>query len=291
MWHRVANFILRNRFFVLGTITLLTVFLGYYALNELNLDNKYGTILPKDSKATEEYKNFKTHFGEDGGMLVLAIQTDSLYTEKNFLKWKELGDSILQMDGVLSVLSEATLFSIKRNPIDYRFEIRRVFSDVTYKEKTIERIQKEIKQNPIYDGLLYNKEKNVSLMLIRLDENYLSDRIKSKVVLDIETLASSYSKEFQRFHFAGLPHLRVVISNRIQNEMYWFIGLSLLVTSALIYFFFRTLKAILICNIVVFISVVWSMGSIAFLGYKLSILMALIPPLMIVIGVPNCIYY
>jgi predicted RND superfamily exporter protein len=118
MWHRVANLILRNRFFVLGTITLLTVFLGYYALNELKLDNKYGTILPKDSKATEEYKKFKEHFGEDGGMLVLAIQTDSLYTEKNFLKWKELGDSILQMDGVLSVLSEATLFSIKRNPID-----------------------------------------------------------------------------------------------------------------------------------------------------------------------------
>jgi predicted RND superfamily exporter protein len=290
MWKNVANFILRNRFFVLGTITLITVFLGYFALKELKLDNKYGTILPKDSKATEEYKKFKEHFGEDGGMLVLAIQTDSLYTEKNFLKWKELGDSILQMDGVLSVLSEATLFSIKRNPIDFRFEIRRVFSDVTYKEKTIERIQKEIKQNPIYDGLLYNKEKNISLMLIQLDENYLSDRIKSKVVLDIETLASSYSKEFQRFHFAGLPHLRVVISNRIQNEMYWFIGLSLLVTSALIYFFFRTLKAILICNIVVFISVVWSMGSIAFVGYKLSILMALIPPLMIVIGVPNCIY-
>lgn len=290
MWQRVANLILRNRFFVLGTITLITVFLGFYALNELKLDNKYGTILPKDSKATEDYRKFKDQFGEDGGMLVLAIQPDSLYTESNFLKWKELGDSILQMDGVLSVLSEATLFSIKRNPIDNRFEIRRVFSDFTYKEKSIASIRKEIKQNPIYDGLLYSKKNNVSLMLIHLDENYLSDRLKSKVVLDIERLASNYSKQFKRLHYAGLPHLRVVISNRIQNEMYWFIGLSLFVTSALIYFFFRTLKSILICNIVVFISVVWSMGSIAFVGYKLSILMALIPPLMIVIGVPNCIY-
>ena len=192
MWHRVANFILRNRFFVLGTITLLTVFLGYYALNELNLDNKYGTILPKDSKATEEYKNFKTHFGEDGGMLVLAIQTDSLYTEKNFLKWKELGDSILQMDGVLSVLSEATLFSIKRNPIDFRFEIRRVFSDVTYKEKTIERIQKEIKQNPIYDRLLYNKEHNRSLTVSQIDANFRSEQNKVKMQKDIESIESSY---------------------------------------------------------------------------------------------------
>ncbi len=290
MWKLVANFILRNRFFVLGTMTLLTVFFGYYALNELKLDNKYGTVLPKDSPATEQYKKFKDEFGEDGGGLVIAIQPDSLYTEKNFLKWKQLGDSILRMNGVVSVLSEATLFSIKKNPIDKRFEIHRIFSDISFKEKSIDQIKKEIKLNPIYDGLLYSQKNNVSLMMIRLDEKDLSDRIKSKVVLDIENLADSYKKDFGKLHYAGLPHLRVVISNRIQNEMYWFIGLSLFVTSALIFLFFRSYKAIVICNIVVFISVIWSLGSIAFVGYQLSILMALIPPLMIVIGVPNCIY-
>ncbi len=290
MWKLVANFILRNRFFVLGTMTLLTVFFGYYALNELKLDNKYGTVLPKDSPATEQYKKFKDEFGEDGGVLVIAIQPDSLYTEKNFLKWKQLGDSILRMNGVVSVLSEATLFSIKKNPIDKRFEIHRIFSDISFKEKSIDQIKKEIKLNPIYDGLLYSQKNNVSLMMIRLDEKDLLDRIKSKVVLDIEKLADSYKKDFGKLHYAGLPHLRVVISNRIQNEMYWFIGLSLFVTSALIFLFFRSYKAIVICNIVVFISVIWSLGSIAFVGYQLSILMALIPPLMIVIGVPNCIY-
>jgi predicted RND superfamily exporter protein len=76
MWQRVANFILRNRFFVLGTITLLTVFWGYYALNELKLDNKYGTILPKDSKATEEYKKFKEQLKD------LGIDLDKLIDEK-----------------------------------------------------------------------------------------------------------------------------------------------------------------------------------------------------------------
>jgi predicted RND superfamily exporter protein len=290
MWKLVANFILRNRFFVLGAMALLTVFFGYYALNELKLDNKYGTVLPKDSPATEQYRKFKDEFGEDGGILVIAIQPDSLYTEKNFLKWKQLGDSILRMNGVISVLSEATLFSVKKNHVDKRFEIHRIFSDISFKEKSIDQIKKEIKLNPIYDGLLYSQKNNVSLMMIRLDEKDLSDRVKSKVVLDIENLADNYNSDFGKLHYAGLPHLRVVISKRIQNEMYWFIGLSLFVTSALIFLFFRTYKAIFICNIVVFISVIWSLGSIAFVGYKLSILMALIPPLMIVIGVPNCIY-
>jgi predicted RND superfamily exporter protein len=141
MWQAIANFILRNRFFILGIITLLTVFFGYYAITALNLDNKYGIVLPKDSPTTENYKKFKKLFGEDGGALVIGVETDSLYTERNFLLLKQLGDSILQFDGVESIISEATLFTIKNNRAENKFEIHRVFSDITFQEKSIDSIQ------------------------------------------------------------------------------------------------------------------------------------------------------
>ena len=224
MWSKIANFILRNRFFLLGIITLLTVFFGYYAFTSLKLENKYGIVLPKNSPTTQNYEKFKSMFGEDGGTLVLAIETDSLYTEKNFLKWKELGDSILQYDGVLSIISEATLFTIKNNITESRFDAKRVFSDITFQEKSIEDIEKEIKQNPIYDHLLYNDSSNVSLMMIGIDERFLHDQKRSGVVLEIEKVANSYEKHFGKIRYAGLPHLRVVIGKRIQGEMYIFIG-------------------------------------------------------------------
>jgi predicted RND superfamily exporter protein len=256
----------------------------------LNLDNKYGIVLPKDSPTTENYKKFKKLFGEDGGALVIGVETDSLYTERNFLLWKQLGDSILQFDGVESIISEATLFTIKNNRAENKFEIHRVFSDITFQEKSIDSIQKEIKNNPIYKGLLYSEKGDVSLMMIGINEKFLTDKVKSKVVLDIEKLVASYEKKLGKMHYAGLPHLRVVIATRIQSEMFLFIGFSLLVTSVLLYFFFRSLRVVAICNSVVIVAVIWAMGSIAFAGYKLTILIALIPPLMIVIGIPNCIF-
>lgn len=290
MWQAIANFILRNRFFILGIITLLTVFFGYYAITALKLDNKYGLILPKDSPTTENYKKFKKLFGEDGGALIIGVETDSLYTEQNFLMWKQLGDSILQFDGVESIISEATLFTIKNNRSENKFEIHRVFSDITYQEKSIDSIQKEIKNNPIYRGLLYSEKGDVSLMMIGINEKYLTDKVKSKVVLDIEELVASYEKKLGKMHYAGLPHLRVLVATRIQGEMFLFIGSSLLVTSLLLYFFFRSFRVVAICNSVVIVAVIWAMGSVAFVGYKLTILIALIPPLMIVIGIPNCIF-
>jgi uncharacterized protein len=290
MWQKLANFILRNRFFILGIITLLTVFFGFYAITALNLDNKYGIVLPKNSETTENYKKFKELFGEDGGALVIGVETDSLYTERNFRFWKQLGDSILQFDGVESIISEATLFTIRNNKIENRFEVSRIFSDTTYSEKSIDSIRREIKNNPIYKGLLYSDSGNVSLMMVGVNEKYLTDKKKSKVVLDIEELCKSYESRLGKFHFAGLPHLRVVIAKRIQSEMYLFIGFSMLVTSALLYMFFRSFRVVGMCMTVVAVAVVWAMGSIAFMGYKLTILMALIPPLMIVIGIPNCIF-
>ena len=126
--------------------------------------------------------------------------------------------------------------------------------------------------------------------MISIDESFLSDRKKSGVVLDAEAIALAHEDVFGKMHFAGLPHIRVVMSKRVVSEMYIFIGLAIAVTSLLLFIFFRSLRVVAFCNLVVFTAVIWSLGSIALMGFKLSILMALIPPLMIVIGIPNCIF-
>lgn len=290
MWNSIANFILKFRFLVLGAITLLTVYLGYYAATGLRMENKYGIILPKNSTTTQNYNLFKERFGEDGSTFVIAVKTDSLYTGKNFLKWKELGDSILQLDGVESVISEATLFNIRNNKTENKFEIERIFSDVTYQEKSVEKVKNEIRRNPLYRNVLYNDSTHVSLMMVAIDERYLNDLKKSGVVFDIQQLTHKFCDQMGEVHFAGLPYLRVVIAKRISREMYVFIAISMLVSSLLMYFFFRSFRAVLICMTVVGVSVIQAMGTIALLGYSISIMMALIPPLMIVIGIPNCIY-
>ena len=141
MWQSIANIILRNRFVIIGLLALATTFFGYHAVTGLELDNKYGILLPNNAEAKQDYEKFKELFGEDGGSLIIAIETDSLYTEDNFLKWKELGDSILQFDGIKAVVSEATLFSIHNNREKQKFEAHKIFSDTKFKEKSIDSIK------------------------------------------------------------------------------------------------------------------------------------------------------
>lgn len=290
MWFKLSQLILRNRIVIISIIAGLTVFFGYFAFTGLEMDNKYGNMLPKKSPAQDDYLQLKEMFGEDGGALVLAIKTDKLYTEENFVLWKHLGDSIAKLPGINSVLSEADLFTIKNNTEEGKFEAAPIFIDETFQDKSIEEIREEIRKIPLYNGVLYNDSTNVSLMMISIDESYLSDQNKSDVVLDAEAIALGYEHVFGKMHFAGLPHIRVVMGKRVVSEMYIFIGLAVAVTSLLLYIFFRSFRVVLFCNLVVFTAVIWSLGSIGLMGFKLSILMALIPPLMIVIGIPNCVF-
>lgn len=297
MWNFISNLILRNRFIILGIIALLTVFLGFQAAKGIKIDNKFGSLLPKDSETQKTYLKFKSLFGEDGATLIIAIKSKDLYTEKKFLLWKELGDSILRMDGVLSVISEAKLVKLYKDTTRQSFIPEVIFTgrnhnfDTTSEDgKSIQELKKEIRNNPLYADLLYNDSTYVSLMLVNIDEKFLIDKKKQEVVIKIEELASSYKTYFGDVHFSGLPHMRVQIGKRVLNEMYIFIFLSILISSLFMYFLFRSVRVTLISVLVVLVTVVWALGTIGIMGYNISLMMGLIPPLMIVIGIPNCIY-
>jgi predicted RND superfamily exporter protein len=78
---------------------------------------------------------------------------------------------------------------------------------------------------------------------------------------------------------------------RIANEMRWFLLGSLIISAIILLLFFRSFSAMLLSLSVVLIGVVWSFGIMHLLGYKITLLNALIPPLVVVIGIPNCIYF
>lgn len=290
MWSRIASIILRNRLYILTIIFLLTLFFGYFVIKDLRVDNRYGILLPKDHPTQMNYVKFKEQFGEDGATLVLAISSKDLYSEKKFKAWKDLGDKILAQPGVETVISEATLFNIVNDTAEQKFVIHRIFYDTTFKEKSIDSIRNIIKKNPAYKNVLYNDSSEVSLMLIGLNEKVLEDKVKSKVVFHIEELTKQYEPTLGKFYFSGLPHIRVTVAKRILNEMFLFLGLSIFASSLLLYIFFRSFRIVIQCNLVVFVSVIWALGTVALFNYSLTIMMALIPPLLIVIGVPNCVF-
>lgn len=290
MWFKLSQFILRNRILILSIIFAITGMFGYFALTNIKIDNTYGTMLPKDSKPKQDYELLKKAFGGSEAMLVFAIQTENLYTLEKFNAWYDFGEKVAAFDAIDSVFSEAHLYQLVKVPSSKTFAFDKVTKQRPKNQTEVDSIQQIVRSNPLYDGILYNTETNASLMMVFVNEEIMRDMKKANILFDVEATAEQFEPILGHVKVSGMPHIRVAVGKKLKGELGLFIGLSIGVTSLLLFIFFRSLKIVIIANIVVVVGVIWSLGSIGALDYQLSILMVLIPPLIIVISIPNCIF-
>ncbi|MGV6860209.1 MAG: efflux RND transporter permease subunit [Putridiphycobacter sp.] len=290
MWFKLSQFILRTRIPILIAITGITVLLGYFAVTNIKMDNTFGTMLPKDSDAKRDYIKLKELFGNNESLMFFAIDNSNLYELQKFNAWYELGEELKAHPAIDSVFSEAHIYQLEKNADEKKFFFEKVFKHKPQSQAELDSTKQVIKANPFYKGLIFNDETKASLMMIFVNETYMADLKKAKVILELEKDIKKYEEILGTIHISGLPHIRLTIGEKLQAELRLFIGLSIGVTSLLLFIFFRSLKIVLICNIVVFVGVIWSLGSIGFFDFRLSILMVLIPPLIIVISIPNSIF-
>jgi predicted RND superfamily exporter protein len=290
MWIRLSQIILRNRILILSILLGLTIMFGYYAINNVKMDNKYGTMLPRDSDAKQNYLKLKSLFSENESLLIFAIDNKDLYTLEKFNAWYELGKALQKYDAVDSVFSEAHIYQLSKNTEEKKFELDKIIKHKPERQKDLDSLKRVIKKNPFYNGLIYNDSTGSSLMMVFIDENIMNDMKKAVVLLEIEATAKTFEPILGEIRVSGMPHIRVSVGEKLKAELGLFIALTIIVTSLLLFIFFRSIKIVVICNVVVFVGVIWSLGTIGFFDFKLSILMVLIPPLMIVISIPNSIF-
>ena len=247
-------------------------------------------MLPKDSEPKRNYELLKSSFGSSESLLIFAIQTEDLYTLEKFSAWYEFGEKIAEFDAVDSVFSEAHLYDIHKDTEEKKFFFNQVVKQKPQSQAEVDSLKQIIRGNPFYDGLLYNKETNASLMMCFISEDIMVDMKKANVLFDVEATALDFEEQLGKIRVTGMPHIRVSVGAKLKAELGLFIWISIGVTSLLLFFFFRSIKIVWICLIVVGVGVIWSLGSIGAMNFQLSILMVLIPPLIIVISIPNCIF-
>ena len=290
MWEKLAGFILRNRIVLLGCILVVTGFMAYKA-QFVTMSYKFGGILPEDDSTQVEYERFTKRFAEDGNIMVLGIKGDATHSYPVFADWYTLGNDLRKVDGVDSVFSEAHLYSIKKDPEKKKFDLVKVVSRRPESQSEVDSLQKQIRNLPFYRGLLYNDSTNATLMMLSVNRDKFNSEERVEVVKEIQERVQAFTdKTGLQVHISGLPFIRTVQTAKIKQELGMFVGLSALITAFLLLLFFKSFRVMFISLIVVVVGVIWSLGFISILGFKLTALMGLIPPLIIVIGVPNCVF-
>jgi uncharacterized protein len=289
MWSFISSGILRYRIAILIVVAIATVFMAFMA-SKVDMEYRPANLLPQDDSTNINYNKFKELFAEDGNLIVMVVQGEDFYELENFRAWYNLGQELKKIDGVDSVFSVAHLYTLKRNTELKKFDFDRVVKRAPESQEEVDSLYIKIHSLPFYQGLLYNDSSNATLMMVFVNADKFNSKERGNVITQITDLGNIFSNHHLQVHYSGLPYIRTVISERVKGEMGKFVGLAALVAAMLLFLFFRSFKVVAVCLLVVTIGVIWSIGTISLFDYRINILMALIPPLIIVIGVPNGVF-
>lgn len=291
MWSRIANKILRNRILILIGIGLITVFMGYRART---LELAYGLprLLPDNDSTIIAYEEFRDRFGTESIVYVIGIDKNPLNDLQLFNAWYDLGKKLDAIKGVDTVVSIANnIFNIYKNPEEKKFELKPIVSSRLKTNEELDSIRNVINNLPFYKGRIYNDSTQASLLFITLNQKFFNSEDRGPLVEKIKNTIDEFSEEQDvQVHYSGLPFIRTILSIIIRSELGMFVLFTIAITILILFWFFRSLNPVAVSMLVVTIGVIWSLGVLALFGYKITILTSMIPTLIIVIGVPNCIY-
>lgn len=289
MWQRIADFVLRFRIILLVLLFAITGVMGYFA-SKVELSYDFTSAIPTDNPKYQDYQKFRQMFGEDGGTMMLGVQSADLFKPEMFKDYAKLTQDISKVDSVQGVLDVPVAIKITPDSIK-KIGTQKIFpADLT--NVNIDSLRGIFEALPFYKGLLYNPQTHAYVMAISISKYTLASKDRTRVINKIIELGDAFGKKYNtEVHYSGLPHIRTQMANKVQHELKIFLFLSFALTALILLIFFRSILAVLSSMIVVAIGVVWSFGTLGLIGYKITLLTGVIPPLVVVIGIPNCVYF
>ncbi len=291
MWQQLAKFVLKFRAPLLVLLLLVTAVMGFYA-SKVKLSYEFSKAIPTDNPKYKEYIAFKEKFGDDGNLLVAGIETDSLFTLQTFNAYKALHQDLKKIRYVEDVLSIPAAMDLRKDSLTEKLVGQKIFPDTIQTQAALDSAAAHFFNLPFYRSLLYNPQSKAYLVAVRINKKILNSKGRTEVINNITKTVKLFEEKTKiAVHLSGLPLIRTVVADRLQNEMKYFLFGSLLLSVLILLLFFRSISTTLLSLLVVVLGVIWSMGVLYLCGYQITLLTALIPCLVVVIGIPNCIYF
>lgn len=291
-WEAIARLILRNRIGIIIVIIAATYFFSLQ-WDKMRFTYTEANLLPDEHSVNLEYNKFLETFGEEGNLIVLGIKDDALFTVENLNAWNNLASSFKDYSEIETVVSINDLQKLVKNTRKEQFDLEPFIKDSIHSIEEVNKLQQELfEQYPFYDNFLFNKETKTIRSALYLNKSIVNTSARKDFITDvlIPKIESFEERNNLDVRVSGMPYIRTLNSQNIIDEIGMFISAALIVTSLIFFFFFRSFRATFISMCIVLIGVMWTFGIIGLLEYEITVLTALIPPLIIVIGIPNCIF-
>ena len=274
---KLSKGILAKKWLIISLVLMGTLFFGN-EIRSLKIDADILRSLPDEDPDAKLLKKIGENFGGNN-MGVIILETDNIYQTSVLEHIQLLTDTLANIDGIITVSSLTNIINIKGG--DYGIEIGKLVDEYEMPEspKDFQILRNNILNNEMYKGSIVSEDETSTLIIFNLDNNSDVNAIAKNVIRKTEELNLP-----EKLYYIGSPMLLTYISDLMRDDLTNLLPLAFLVIAFILFLSFRSISGVLLPLLIAIIAIVWSLGSMAFLDIKMSMISNNIPIILLAIG-------
>ena len=274
-------------------------------LPKITIDTSTEGFLHSDDPALVRYEAFKEQFGQDEKIMVV-VQSEDIFDAAFLKKLQnlhiELQDNVPHLNDITSLLNARNT----RGEND-QLIVEDLFENYPTSIQEIEAIKKIAVNSEMYKNLLFNEDLTYTTIILEpnayessddvnalegfgddtpLEElEFLEDSSKSEMVNVAEIIAEKFKSEDFNVFIAGSLAVNDYNKRSVQKDMQKFVKLVLLMMMVFLFIVFRRISAVILPIFIVAISLLTTIGTMAFIGTPITIPTQILPSFLLAVGI------
>ncbi len=269
------HFIIKYRWWIIGASLLITLVFALQ-IPRARIDPNLDHYIPKTMQSRVNTEKIEEIFGGND-MLMVVLGTKDVLADSTLRRLKKISGGINHVRGIGKVLS---LFDSK----DIRSEQGAMIVDPAIKKiprtkKEREQLRETLKNNELVYKTVVSRDFDLAGIIMILNENTDQDSVMTEVN---NILKNNPGPE--QVYFGGLPYMNNIISGELSRDMMLLMPAGLLIMLVMLYFFFKQKRGVILPFAVVIMAILFSMGIMPLVGWKMSVITLLLPIILIAVG-------
>ena len=252
----------------------------------LIIDPAIEHLLPAGDADRAVAERVRENFG-DADAVIVAVKFGAIFTPENLGRIDQITQRLRGLEGVRAVVSLATVPNLLAQGED--LEVSSFTEQAQRDPALIKQFPHQLAANPLYNGTLVSRDGTVTSFAVVMGD-----------VSEAEFLSRDYSNQIRSIvrevagddevWITGTPVGRAATTMALIKTLKFTIPAVFGVILLLLLIAFRSLRAMLVAAATVGTALLWTMASAVLLRIPVNLVTAIVPPLVITLGLSYSIY-
>jgi predicted RND superfamily exporter protein len=274
--HRVVGFSVRRPWFVIASVAVVSMVLGYFALH-IQIDADIFHLVPSHYRGLELVEKYGTN--GDTGQLIMMVESEHLFTVEGMQALQAAIDRIAALPSVLGNIDPFNYITFESDGKQLRPVPVGPGGRAPRTEQELEQFRTRLLSDPMARSMVLSSDGEALGVIFPVD--YRDDY--GALITAVNEILPALERHF-RVYLTGAPLIFQKTKLALLQDVPKFLVLSIVVILLVLFLSFRAIRSVLLPLVVVSLGTLWTMGTMRLLGLQLTVVSIMVPPLVLTLG-------